>query len=140
MQFPPGVRLGQIGAEIDGRFWLYLGMGWQFFAPDDIIGRLTGVLETEPDVFQVGINYGDADKLTSARPPENAVRRNIDAGRYVLSQAAAGGPAMFDCARLDRARGADLRATDTVADLGARSATAGLKTATLDEVLCVLQS
>ena len=140
LHFPPGVSLGQIRAEISGRYWLYLGMGWQFFTSEDVIGRLTGVLETEPEVFQVGINYGDADKLTGARPPENTVRRNVDGGRYVLSETAADGPAMFDCARLDRVRGADAHASDTIADLRVRSAEAGLKTATLDEVLCVLQS
>jgi hypothetical protein len=45
------------------------------------------------------------------------VRRNPDAGRYLLTDAVASGPAMFDTTRLDRA--------------------AGLHTATLDEVLCV---
>jgi hypothetical protein len=45
------------------------------------------------------------------------VRRDSDGGRYLLADAVASGPAMFDTTRLDRA--------------------AGLHTATLDEVLCI---
>lgn len=120
-QFPPGVQLGQIRDEIGGRFWLHLGMGWQFFTADEFITRLTSVLESEPDVFQVGINYGDADKLTGAVPPLNTMRRNGSTGRYVLTDAPASGPAMFDCARFDHSG-------------------PGRRSATLDEVLCILQS
>ena len=49
----PGVQLAKIRGEIDGRFWLHLGQGWRFFAPEHFIGRLTAVLEAEPEVFQV---------------------------------------------------------------------------------------
>ena len=57
------------------RFWLHLGEGWRFFAPDDFITRLTAVLEAEPEVFQVGINFADAVKLTGNSAAEAAVRR-----------------------------------------------------------------
>jgi len=68
------------------------------------------------------------------------VRRAPDAGRYVLTDAVAHGPAMFDTGRLDRAGGIDdVGATDPepLAGLGRRAAAAGLGTASLDEVLCV---
>ena len=63
------------------------------------------MLDAEPEVFQVGINFGDAAKLTGACAAEDAVRRAPDAGRYVLADVVASGPAMFDTARLDRAGG-----------------------------------
>jgi len=75
------------------------------------------VLEAEPQVFQVGINLADAAELTGACAAEEAVCRTPDAGRYLLTDAVAHGPAMFDTLRLDRA--------------------AGLRTASLDEVLCI---
>ena len=112
----PGAQLAELRGQIDGRFWLHLGAGWRFFAPENFITRLTAVLDAEPQVFQVGINFADAAKLTGASAAEEVVRRAPDAGRYVLSDAVASGPAMFDTARLDRA---------------------GLRTASLDEVLCI---
>jgi hypothetical protein len=117
LEFTYGARLEQIRAQIAARFWLHLGQGWRFFAPENLITRLTAVLEAEPHVFQVGINYGDAVALTGATAAEDAVRRAPGAGRYVLTEEVAQGPAMFDTARLDRA--------------------GGLRTATLDEVLCI---
>ncbi|MGH3523972.1 MAG: hypothetical protein ACRDU4_14410, partial [Mycobacterium sp.] len=84
---------------------MHLGQGWRFFAPEDFITRLTAVLAAEPDVFQVGVNFTDAVKLTGACAAEEVVRRAGDAGRYVLVDAAARGPAMFDTARLDRIGG-----------------------------------
>jgi glycosyltransferase involved in cell wall biosynthesis len=116
-------QLAQLRAAVHGRFWLHLGQGWRFFAPENFITRLTAVLDAEAQVFQVGINFADAAKLTGACAAEQAVRRAPDAGRYVLADAIASGPAMFDTTRLDR--------------LGPRAATAGLHTATLDEVLCI---
>jgi glycosyltransferase involved in cell wall biosynthesis len=113
----PGALLAVRG-EIGGRFWLHLGYGWQFFAPERYIARLTAVLEAEPDVVQVAVNYDDATTLTGANAPEDAVRRTPEAGRYVLTDAVAHGPAMFDTARLDRE-------------------TAASRTASLDEVLCI---
>jgi hypothetical protein len=133
----PGAQLAQIRAQIDGRFWLHLGEGWRFFAPESFITRLTAVLEAEPLVFQVGINFADAVKMTGASAAEQAVRRAPDAGRYVLADAVASGPAMFDTARLDRAGGVHGTDTDAIAELGRRAAAAGLRTASLDEVLCI---
>ncbi len=132
----PGNQLAQIREQIHGRFWLHLGQGWRFFAPENFITRLTAVLEAEAQVFQVGINFGDAVKPTGACAAEKAVRRASDAGRYVLADSVATGPAMFDIARLDLAGGVDGTDRDPVAELGRRAAAAGLRTATLDEVLC----
>ena len=120
----PGAALAHLRGEIGGRWWLHLGQGWRFFAPEGFIGRLSAVLDAEPDVVQVGINFGDAQILTGACAGEDAVRRGAEAGRYVLADGVATGPAMFDTARLDRAGGID-------------GIAAGLRTATLDEVLCI---
>ena len=59
----PAPQLAQLRAQIDGRFWLHLGAGWRFFAPENFITRLSAVLDAEPQVFQVGINFADAVKL-----------------------------------------------------------------------------
>ncbi|KMO84822.1 glycosyl transferase [Mycolicibacterium chubuense] len=120
-QFAPGTSVSEIREVIGTRFWLNLGMGWQFFARDDYLTRLTSVLEAEPNVYQVGVNFDDADKLTGLVPPRSVLRRIDGAGHYVLTDAAAIGPAMFDCSRW--------HATETYSG-----------TATLDEVLCVLQA
>jgi tetratricopeptide (TPR) repeat protein len=127
LEFAPPVgetapQLAQLRTQIHGRFWLHLGQGWQFFAPENFVTRLAAVLNAEPHVFQVGINFADAVKLTGTSAAEQEVRRTPEAGRYVLTDVIASGPAMFDTARLDRAgnaSGSDLR------------------TASLDEVLCV---
>jgi glycosyltransferase involved in cell wall biosynthesis len=131
----PGAQLAQIRGQIGGRFWLHLGGGWRFFARERLVARLTAVLEAEPDVFQVGINFADATKLIDTTAPEDAVRRGADTGRYLLTDTAARGPAMFDTARLDRAGGFDTTAPDPIAELGQRASNAGLGTASLDEVL-----
>jgi hypothetical protein len=133
----PGAQLAPLRAQIHGRFWLHLGHGWRFFAPENFITRLTAVLDAEAQVFQVGINFADAVKLTGACAAEQAVRRAPDAGRYVLADVVASGPAMFDTARLDRADGVDSTDPDPIAALGRRSAAAALRTASLDEVLCI---
>jgi hypothetical protein len=132
----PGTQLAHIRAQIGGRFWLHLGQGWQFFAPDKFITRLTAVLDAEPHVFQVGINFTDALKLTGTCAEESAVRRAPDAGRYVLADAVASGPAMFDTARLDQTNGVNGTDPDPIAALEHRATTAGLHTASLDEILC----
>ena len=121
LEFIPGsgAELADLRAQIDAPFWLNLGRGWLFFAPENLITRLIAVLRAEQEVFQVGVNFTDAVTLSGASAEENAVRRAPDAGRYVLTGAPAAGPAMFDTARLDR------------------SAAAGLRTASLDEVLCI---
>ena len=114
VEFPdPDTELAPVGT----RFLLQLGQGWRFFAPENLITRLTAVLDTEPQVFQVGINLADAAKLTGTCAAEQTVRRTPDTGRYLLTDAVASGPAMFDTTRLDQA--------------------GGLQTASLDEVLCI---
>jgi hypothetical protein len=85
----------------------------------------------------VGINLADAVKLTGASAAEQEVRRAAAAGRYVLTDVIASGPAMFDTARLDQADGIDDTDPDPITALGRRAATARLHTATLDEVLCI---
>ena len=110
-------QFARLRDQIDDRFWLHLGQGWRFFAPGNLISRLTAVLEAEPQIFQVGINIADASKLNGTSASEHMVRRNPEAGRYLLTEAVVSGPAMFDTTRLDQA--------------------AGLHTATLDEVLCI---
>jgi tetratricopeptide (TPR) repeat protein len=129
---PPGTQPGDVRAQIDAQYWLHLGQDWRFFAPEDLITRLTAVLEAEPEVFQVGINFTDAANLTGTCAPEPAVRRTPEAGRYLLTDLVAHGPAMFDTARLDRSGG-----MEPIAELGRRAAAAGLRTASLDEVLCI---
>ena len=133
----PGAQLAQLRGQIDGRFWLHLGEGWRFFAPENFITRLTAVLEAEPQVFQVGINFADAVKLTgaSARRGGGAPRTR----RRPLRPDRAGGqrPGDVRTARLDRAGGVHGSDPDPIAELGRRAAAAGLRTASLDEVLCI---
>jgi hypothetical protein len=132
----PGAQLARIRARIDGRFWLHLGQGWQFFSPDNFITRLTAVLEAETQVFQVGINFTDAVKLIGTCADEQTVRRTPNAGRYVPTDEVASGPAMFDTTRLDRTGAIDPTNPDPTAELQHRATTAQLHTATLDEVHC----
>ena len=129
-------QLAQLRAQIDGRFWLHLGEGWRFFAPENFITRLTAVLDAEPQVFQVSINFEDAVKLTGASATEQAVRRTPDAGRYLLTEVMASGPTMFDTARLDQARGVQKGNHDSNAQRRPAAGT-GPRTASLDEVLCL---
>lgn len=131
-----GAYLAQLRAQIHERYWLHLHCGWQFFAPEKLITRLIAVLAAQPHVLQVGINFTDAHKLTGSNAPEPAVQRAPHAGRYVLTQAVATGPAMFDTTRLDQAGGILQSDSDPIADLQERASEAALRTATLDEVLC----
>jgi hypothetical protein len=135
----PGAQLAQIREEVASRFWLHLYMGWAFFAPDNLIKRLTAVLENRHDVLQVGVNYADATTLIGTSAPEQLVRRDRDAGRFVLTDDIIGGPAMFDTARFDLVGGIDLTEAHPVAEFRRRTAAAGLRTACLDEVLCITQ-
>ena len=135
----PGAQLAHIRAQVDARLWLHLGQDWRFFAPENFITRLEAVLEAETLVFQVGINLADAVKLTGASAAEQAVRRAPNAGRYVLTNVVASGPAMFDTARLDRAGGLRAKKADGITALARRAAAAGLRTASLDEVLCIAE-
>ncbi len=130
----PGAHLRH---HIHGRYWLHLGQGWRFFAPENLIARLLAVLDAETQVFQVGINLADAVGLTGISAPEQTVRRTPDAGRYVLAETVAEGPSMFDTARLHQAGGVGGADRDPIAELARSAAAAGLRTATLDEVLCV---
>jgi hypothetical protein len=114
-----GIQLAQVRELIYGRFWLHLDQNWRFFAPENLITRLTAVLDAEADVFQVAINLAGAITLTGESAPEDAVRRTPDAGRYVLLDGVTAGPAMFDIGRLDHVH---------------------RLTASLDEVLCVAAS
>jgi hypothetical protein len=127
----PAAQLAALRAQIDGRFWLHLGEGWRFFAPENYITRLIAVLDAEQQVVQVGINVANAAKLTGACAAEPAIRRTPDTGRYLLTDVMATGPAMFDTARLDQARGPQH------SDPGLPAAARGLRTASLDEVLCI---
>ncbi len=88
-------------------------------------------------MFQVGVNFADAVKLTGACAAEEVVRRAPDAGRYLLTEAMASGPAMFDTTRLDRAVGVHNSDPDPPTQHGRPPARAGLRTASLDEVLCI---
>ena len=71
-----GIQLAQVRELICGRFWLHLDQNWRFFAPENLITRLTAVLDAEADVFQVAINLAGAITLTGASAPEDAVRPN----------------------------------------------------------------
>jgi hypothetical protein len=132
----PAAQLAQLHTKTNERFWLHLSEGWLFFAPENYITRLTAVLDAEPQVFQVAINLADAAKLTGASAAEQAIRRTPDAGRYILTEGMARGPAMFDTARLNRAIGMQDVDPDPPAQRR-RLAAARLRTATLDEVLCI---
>lgn len=92
----------QLRAQIGSRYWLHLGIGWRFFAPDSYVTRLTAVLAAEEHVYAVGVNFEDADILTGCCAPEQAVRRAPGAGRYVITDTPPTGPVMFDTARLDQ--------------------------------------
>jgi hypothetical protein len=133
----PAAQLAQLRAQIQGRFWLHLGQGWRFFAPENFITRLIALLDAEPRVFQVGINFSDSAKLTGVCAADAAVRRTPHAGRYVLTDEMASGPAMFDTTRLDLADSMKNSDPGPIAELGRRAAAAGLRTASLDEVLCI---
>ncbi|HEX7323127.1 MAG TPA: hypothetical protein VF299_09400 [Mycobacterium sp.] len=133
----PGAQLAQLRARIHGRCWLHLGEGWRFFAPENLITRLTAVLDAEPQVFQVGINLADAVKPTGASATEQTIRRAPDTGRYLLTETMARGPAMFDTARLDQAIAVQNNNPDPADQHKRPAADARLRTASLDDVLCI---
>lgn len=132
----PIENLARIRQSVGGRFWLHLGKDWQFFAPEMLIRRLRAVLASEPQVFQVGINFNDAQELLGACASEDDVRRTPNGGRYVITDSVAVGPALFDVLRLDQAGGFGITDSEPFAMLGKRASAMGLQTATLDEVLC----
>ena len=142
-----GVRVkwlsGALGASRDAwiaRSKIVLNMHYwdaKIFEIARVSYLLIAVLEAEPTVFQVGINFADADELTGICADEQDVSRSPDAGRYVLTEAVATGPAMFDTTLLDRAGGIGGSDPDPLAELGWRAVAVGLGTASLDEVLCI---
>lgn len=115
----PLAELTALRNRITGRYWLHLDQGWMFFAPENLVARLWAVLDAEPTVVQVSINFDDAHSLAGVCARNDTVRRTADENRYVIAGDAARGPAMIDLARLD-APPAD-----------------GPRTAALDEVFCV---
>ena len=106
------------------RFWLHVPGDWRFFAPERLLSRLAAILDAEPDVLTVGVNYEDAAALTGHNSPEDITTRGAGTGRYVLTKSVPRGPAMFDTERLAQIGGIGV-------------GTGGMRTATLDEVLCV---
>ena len=123
--------------QIHGRYWLHLGQGWRFFAPENLITRLIAVLDAETQVFQVGINLADAVTLTGISAPEQTVRRTTDAGRYVLTDVVATRP--VDVRHRTTGSGRRCRRHRPGPDhrTRAKRGAAGLQTASLDEVLCI---
>lgn len=124
MRFPD--QIDRLRGEIGGRYWVQVGQGCRFFARDPLITRLRSVLQAEPGVFQVGINVGDSPSLTGTAAPAEVTRSAPGTGRYVLTDKVSYGPQMVDTARFEQAIAA--------ANAGG---SAGLGSATLDEVLCV---
>ena len=129
---------GGVGDGFGGRYWLNLGRGWRFFAPEDYITRLIAVLEAEPEVVQVGVNFEDAEQLTGRAAPEGVVKRATGAGRYVLGDRVIGGPSMIDTTRLPAATSGDGTGVDPLAARVERAIADGAKTATLDEILTTI--
>ncbi|MFY2860300.1 glycosyltransferase [Mycobacterium sp. THU-M104] len=125
----PGTELAQLHTQIDARYWLHLGQGWQFFALDNLISRLIAVLRAQPQVFQVGINFADATTLTGTTAVEDLAHRTPDAGRYAFAESLAHGPAMFDTTRFNPAI---TRVDPATGPRGTKP-----RTASLDEVLCI---
>lgn len=121
----PEADLNVVRQQIGGRYWLHLWHGWQFFTEEALITRLTDVLESEPEVYQVGVNFSDALQLTIDSPARSGVQVTPRGNRYVLNDEPTTGPAMFDMTRLNRV----LEKTTDGALRG--------PTATLDEVLCI---
>ena len=116
----PADQVDRVAAAIGGRYWLHSGPGWQYFATDPLITRMSSILRAEPDIYQVGINYGDATTLTGVAAPADTTRTNPGTGRYVLTDTMSHGPNMIDITRF-RSRSQDQRFVG----------------ATLDEVLCI---
>jgi hypothetical protein len=115
----PNDQTDLLAKAIAGRYWLHSDQGWQYFATEPLITRLTAILHAEPGISGVTINYRDATTLTGTAAPTDATRTNPGTGRYVLtdtgSQAMSRSPTMIDVNRSDTSpRGA-----------------------TLDEVLCI---
>lgn len=98
-------ELSEIRRHGSGHYWLELGQGWWFFAPERLLTRLISVLDAEPEILQVGVNMEDAHALTGRCTAERDVCRTADGGRYTLSTALFTGPAMVHVARVVAAGG-----------------------------------
>lgn len=133
----PAARLRRLSDQVTTRFWLHIPGDWRFFAPERLLSRLAGVLDAEPDVLAVAVNYEDAAALTGRNAPEDITSRGAGTGRYVLTKSMARGPVMMDTERLARVGGIDPAVGSIQTDLTERALAAGMRTATLDEVLCV---
>jgi hypothetical protein len=120
-----GAELSEIRRHGSGHYWLKLGQGWRFFAPERLLTRLISVFDAEPEILQVGVNFEDADALTGRCTAESDVRRTADGGRYALSSALVTGPAMVHVARFFACSGSDTGTEHSPLS------------ATLDEVLCL---
>jgi hypothetical protein len=112
----PFVECADAPSVGDSRYWLYLSQGYRFFAPEAYIARMVSVLDAEPDIAQVGVNFEDSSTLSGRCAPEESVRRTALGQRYVMANIEITGPVLIDTIRFDG------RATSA---------------ATLDEVLCV---
>ncbi len=130
-------RLRRLGNMARTRFWFNVGDSSRFFAPEPLLSRLAAVLDSEPNVLAVAVNYEDATGLTGRNAAEEIARRGAGTGRYVPTDFFPRGPAMIDTERLARIGGIDPGSTDPYPDLTVRASAAGLGCATLDEVLCV---
>ena len=118
----PDAQLAHLRHHIHARYWLHLGQGWKFFAPEDLITRLIGVLDAEPDIARVAINLDDATTLTGLSAPDTTTRHTPHAGRYVLTHTPTDTPASTPTT------------SPTMTDTTRPNTT---HTATLDEVLCI---
>ena len=101
MQPASGTDLADIRRTVHSRFWLHFGADWQLFAPEPLVGRLAAVLEREPAVYQVAVNFDDADYAVNKSAPQSIVRSHPNTGRYTVTARPAHGPAMYDTTRYD---------------------------------------
>ena len=76
-------------------------------------------------------------KLTGARAPEDAVRRAADAGRYVLTDEVCERPGDVRDRATGSGGGIEAADRDPIATLVDARPLSGLRTASLDEVLCI---
>ena len=116
LQHYPFVECVDAPSVGDSRYWLYLAKDYRFFAPEAYLTRMITVLEAEPEIAQVGVNFEDVSTLSGRCAPEKSVRRTALGQRYVIAGVEITGPVMIDTVRFDD------QATSA---------------ATLDEVLCV---
>lgn len=96
-----GAEITDLYRSVASRFWLHLDAGWQLFASEPLLSRLTAILDVEPDVYQVGLNLNDAVAPANQSAPQGIVRSSPVTGRYTMTAAPAGGPAMYDTTRYD---------------------------------------